>query len=236
MEEPTLKQSLRDRFAVSPEASGRKSALPGAGQIAERIRKLPVYKHARHILCSPVSGLFQIRLNALRDGKLLTVPTQGLAKGFLLLDPGAIPSAQWFQTARILGDVLKERRYPCDRPLPHPIDLTVADVLAADADGHLLGDGSGHLDLQIAILSHLGWLSPEVVLVAVVAEGGLVPALPEEETDVRCHWIVTPDRALPTSASGYPSAEVQWERLTPRSIRRNAALFYLQRSLRGGIV
>ncbi|MHC1741418.1 MAG: 5-formyltetrahydrofolate cyclo-ligase [Syntrophobacteraceae bacterium] len=235
MEEPTPKGALRDRLTGHLETGKRRSTLPGVGQIAERLRKLPFYKEARHILCSPVSELFQIRLNGLMDGKILTVPTPGLAKGFLMLDPGAIESAQRFQAARLLGNVQKERRIPYDRPLPLPIDLAVADVLAADADGHVLGDGSGHLDLQIAILNHLGWLSPDVVLVTVVAAEGFVPAVPADETDVRTHWVLTPDRAVRTSASGFPRAEIHWEMLAPRSIRRNAALFHLHHSLRKGI-
>ena len=222
-------------MTAQPGEGRRRSTLSGAGQIAERIRKLPFYKEALHILCAPVSGLFQIRLNGLMDGKTVTIPTQGLGKGFVMLDPRAIPSTQRFQAARLLGNVLKERRIPYDRPLPLPIDLAVTDALAADGDGNILGDGAGHLDLQIAILNHLGWLSSEVVLVAVVAEENFLPAVPGEEMDVRTHWIVTPNRAIRTSASGFPQAQIRWDKLALRSIRRNAALFHLHNSIRKGI-
>jgi len=204
----------------------------GMGPVFERLRRLPFYKESRHILCPPVADCFQIRLNALSDGKLLTIPTPGLTKGFIQLDPKTIPPAQRFQAARLFPDASKGMRVPYDRPVLPPIDLVVAEALCADMEGHILGDGSGHLDLQVAILIDLNWLSPDVALLAVVSERDVLPVVPSEGTDVRVHWILTSERAVRSSLSGFPHAAVDWAQLDPRRIRRNAALFYLRNSLR----
>lgn len=232
METPPSKAALREGLIRSSGEPPRTQASSGRGQIAERIRRMPFYREMRHLLCSPVSDLFQVRLNGLMDGKVVTVPTPGLTKGFLRLDPAAIQPARRFQAARLMADDAKAVRVPFDRPAQPPIDLVVADVLAADPEGHVLGDGSGHLDLQIAILNELGWLDPEVVLVGALAKEALLPAVPAAQTDVRVHWLMTPDEALRTSFSGFPRAAVQWDELSPRKIRRNAGLFHLYRSSR----
>jgi hypothetical protein len=75
-------------------------------------------------------------------------------------------------------------------------------------------------------------LSPEAFLLAAVAKRGFLSAIPAEHTDVRVHWIVSPDRAVRTSFSGFPHAAVHWDALSPRRIRRNGALFYIHHSFR----
>lgn len=226
------KQAIRNGLQAPSPPKERPAVISGIGQAAERLRRLPIYREARHVFCSPVADLFQIRLNGLSDGKLLTIATPGLTKGFLRLDPTSIPASRRFQAARLLPEALKGMKLPFTPPPCPPIDLIVADVLAADLEGHLLGDGSGHLDLQVAILHALSWLSPKAVLVAIVPDRDILPAVPTDETDVRAHWIVSSDRAARSSLSGFPPATVRWDKLEPRRIRRNGALFHLSRSLR----
>ncbi len=232
MEAPQLKAALRDALIRRATDTLGERGSSAWGPIAERIRRLPLYKTARHLLCPPLSDLFQVRWNGLMDGKTLTVPTPGLEKGFLRLDPASIPRTRLFQVARLRGEGLGNLRVPLDCPAEPPIDLVIAAVLAADSEGHVLGDGAGHLDIQVAVLNELGWLNPNVVLIGASAQDALLAVIPSEPTDVRVHWIVTPARTESSTFSGFPHAAVHWNALSPKAIRRNAALFHLQRALR----
>jgi 5-formyltetrahydrofolate cyclo-ligase len=127
-------------------------------------------------------------------------------------------------------------RNPFAKKLPYQgtrkirVDLIVTDALAVGVDGSRLGDGRGFLDLQYAILDALGWLSPNVQVAAVVEEARIRDALPMEEQDIGVHWIVAPGRIVATALRGRASPRIFWDKLSRRDIKRNDALFFLDRS------
>jgi hypothetical protein len=107
------------------------------------------------------------------------------------------------------------------------IALMATEALAAGDDGSRLGDGSGCFDVQYAILDSLGWLDPEVCVVAVVGEDRVVSHLPMEETDVPVNRIVTPERSLETRHGGKVAGRLVWHLLPMKRIRRSDILFDL---------
>ncbi|MGV8074497.1 MAG: 5-formyltetrahydrofolate cyclo-ligase [Syntrophobacteraceae bacterium] len=198
---------------------------------AEKIRGLPVYRTARNVLVSPEPDLLQVRLNVLADRKYLTLPTAGLQKGFLFLDPEVVPPKKRIAVMRSNKETPYAKRVPFGEGIPHPVDLIVSGALAVGEDGSRIGDGLGHLDLQCAIVTSLGWISPDAQIVAVVEEDRIFPSVPTEDTDVGIHWIIT-SRELREAPRKEPAkSAIVWERLSMKQIRRNDALFYLHRHL-----
>ncbi len=225
-----LRLSILSREEETLQASAPQS--PGFGKTAERIRALPSYQAAENALVSPAQILQQARLNLLTDRKLLTLPTPGLQKGFVLLDPDLIPPRKRIAVMRMRQNSPLAKRIPFAEGLKRQIDLIITDALAVGEDGSMLGDGSGHLDLQYAILRELGWVSKEAQIIAFVEEDQIHPSLPMDDFDVGAHWIATPGGVRKTSYRMPPETGVVWDRLSMKQIRRNDALFYLYRGLR----
>lgn len=220
-EKERIRQNLLDR-----------EILPAGvwGKVAERIRHIPAYERALCVMVSPAPFLNQVRINALADRKHLVLPTPGVQKGFLHIDPNRVPVKKWSFAVRSTQTNPFAEKIPYGKRVVPPIDLLVVDALAAGRDGTLLGTGQGHLDLQYAVLFEMGWLSSGVRVIAVVEEDRIFPLLPsEEDTDVGAHWIVTPQNIYETACRKLPEAGVVWDRLDRKKIRRNDAVFYLFR-------
>jgi 5-formyltetrahydrofolate cyclo-ligase len=199
------------------------------GKAAERIRRLDAYREAKTIMVSLDRVLHQVRLNVLSDRKPLILPSPGLHKGFLFLDPVRIPVSKWDSAVRPHQSLSFGKRIRYDTALKNPIEVIIVEALAVGLDGSRLGDGSGHLDLQCAILSSLDWSHSQMQIISVVSEKGILSSVPLEETDVKVHWIVTPQRVIKTLHIEPVKREVIWKKLSSKQIRRNDALFHLYR-------
>lgn len=221
------KEAFRQRYqAVSP------SGDPGGvdldwGKIAALIRTSTPYRQATHLLVPPSSSFFQVRLNAIMDRKLLTVPSPGMQKGFQHFDPARIAPKDRLPAARLQVSGVRLTRDSYNSLLPRPVDLVIGEAFCAAEDGSLIGDGKGHLDLICGLLSTLRWLQSRAQVLAVVEESEILSTYPQEDYDVRAHWIVTPRGLFRTSQSAPPTRTIHWERLAERQIRRNEVLFFL---------
>lgn len=223
-----LEQRVSDPFWLS---SNSKS---GWGKAAERLRGFALYRKARTVYVSPDKSLHQVRLNVLADHKGLILPTPGLQKGFVLLDPAEIPVPKRFLAVQPHQSVSFGKRLAYDAVLKDPIEMMVMEALVVGRDGSRLGDGSGHSDLQYALLDILGWIHPQVWLVAIVQSNQIVASVPMDETDVGVHQIVTPQEILKTSYIKPARGKLVWEEFSAKQIRRNDVLFYLHRKYRQG--
>jgi 5-formyltetrahydrofolate cyclo-ligase len=225
------KEKLRGEISAAMEARESGSESKGWGKAAERLRHMEAYHIAQNAMISPAASLLQARLNILVDRKRLIMATPGLQKGFFLFEPDAVPVSKRLLAVRAPQDSPFAKKLSYDASLAHPVDLIVADALAVSPDGNLLGDGRGHLDLQLALLAALHWLHPQVQIVALVREEQILPSIPAEATDAGAHWIVTPREVYETGRRELPRNGIVWEKLTLKQIRRNDALFHLYKRM-----
>lgn len=209
-----------------PESEKQEIALHW-GKIAASVRRSIAYRKARHLMVPPSSHFFQVRLNALMDRKLLTVPTPGMQNGFRHFDPDRIPAKDRLAAARLrmTGAALTRGSY--GSMIPRPVDLLVGEAFCGCESGALIGDGRGHLDLTCAVLAALGWLDRQAQILAVVLQYVAVSTCPQEEHDVKAHWLITRQGVIRTKLDDAPKPAICWEKLSLRQIRRNEILFYL---------
>jgi 5-formyltetrahydrofolate cyclo-ligase len=200
-----------------------------AGRTAERLRSIPEYRDASMVLVSLHPSLRQAGLNALADRKKLVLPTPGLQKGFVLIDPVTVPPPKRTMAVRPLLRNPFGTKLSYQESLVPPIDLLICEGLFIGADGTCMGDGNGHLDLQFAILSTLGWLAVAPQVIALVDDEQILPSVPAGPTDVGVHCIVTPRQVLRTGCTRLPRCGIIWEAFDRKQVRRNEALFYLSR-------
>jgi 5-formyltetrahydrofolate cyclo-ligase len=219
------KEQIREELLKTEAFAG--SPQPRWGKAAERLRRLPCYRTARCLLIPPVQAFRQIALNALTDGKRLILATPQLQNGFYLVDPAAVPPHRRPQAVVPHRSNPFAQRIQYGSPRGPRVDLILTPSLAAARDGSRLGDGHGHLDIQVACLAELGWLKKGTRVVTIVAPFQIVPPLPMKSTDVGVHWVLTEEEAIRTGWNRPLHAPILWSRLDRKTVRRNDVLFYL---------
>lgn len=233
-EKETLRKRIWDRMAgrgLSQRPHGRIPPFRGQNRAAERLRRWSLYRQARCIMVPPDEALFQVRLNALRDGKRLLMATPGLREGFYELAAASVPSGRWPQAVRTSGVLQHGRRLHTRLADLGEVDLLITGAVAADVQGRRVGKGHGYFDLEYAILRHLGCVGEKTPVVGLVHESQIIPEAPFGDGDVAVDWIVTPERILSCSAREAKPDRIPWERLSQKEIRRMRPLWELQKAM-----
>ena len=209
------------KVARFPGAQGRIPNFTGAEAAAERLRALPVWRHASTLKANPDSAQLPVRQRALEDGKTvyMAVPRLAESEPFFMLDPDHLDQPPR-KAASISGASRSARRVTLAELLP--VDLVVMGSVAAGEDGARLGKGGGFADLEFALATAAGLIGPHTVTVTTVHEIQVVPAgaIPLTGHDVPVDLVVTPERVIDCrSVRGpRPSAGLAWDHLTEEKI------------------
>jgi 5-formyltetrahydrofolate cyclo-ligase len=184
-----LRTRLRGLRAAHPEAV----LAQAAERVVERVLALPEFQAARSV------GLFWPMLERRElDVRPLAAAAQAAHKRIYY--PFMAPKEGGFDTGfREVTSVseLGDRGQRFFEPPPGApraergqIDLLVVPALAAAADGHRLGYGSGFYDATLPDFC------PPARSLVVVYDFQLLGELPATEHDVACSWVVTDRRTL----------------------------------------
>jgi 5-formyltetrahydrofolate cyclo-ligase len=173
---------------------GRIPNVQDADAAAERLTQTPEWQSARVVKVNPDAPQRGVRFRALRQGKLLLMPTPRLRSGFLRLDPSRIPSNRLFAASSISGASAFGEMVGLD-DLPS-IDLLVFGSVAVTSEGDRVGKGEGYAELEYAVLRSLGRIAPDVPIATTVHDAQVVEAIPREAFDVSLDLICTPTRTI----------------------------------------
>src|SRR5436305_9280478 len=90
-----------------------------------------------------------------------------------------------------------------------PVDLIVCGSVAVNRKGVRVGKGAGYSDIEVALLTEAGLISPETIIVTTVHRLQVVDdELPETEHDFSVDLIVTPDDVIRCTPPRRPSGIV----------------------------
>jgi len=199
---------------------GRIPNFVGAKEAALRLTRLPLWRRAHIVKVNPDSPQKWVRLMALREGKMLLMATPRLREGFILLDPGRIPSHLYEKAATIRGAFQLGRLIGIDELKQlGGIDLIVTGSVAVDKHGHRIGKGEGYAELEYAILRELGLVDQDTPIVTTVHDIQVVESLPREPYDLVVDYIVTPSRVIKTVAYDEKPPGIIWELLPCEKLR-----------------
>ncbi|MCH2173331.1 5-formyltetrahydrofolate cyclo-ligase [Myxococcota bacterium] len=210
------------RFPYPPH--GRIPNFAGAREAAERLFELELLEGARRIKVNPDAPQRPVRLEALRRGIEVYMPTPRLRGGFLCLDPKVIAPADLSRAASLSGAGRFAREVPLDE-MPE-LDFLVVGSVAVSRDGGRCGKGEGYADLEYGILRSLG--HPAYPVVTSVHSTQVVASLPRAATDLPLGYIVTPEEVhvvdpVPTPPSGIDWSRLSEERLDAMPVLRELA-------------
>jgi 5-formyltetrahydrofolate cyclo-ligase len=141
---------------------GRIPNVKDADAAAQRLVQTPEWQSAGVVKVNPDAPQRGVRFRALKQGKLLLMPTPRLREGFLLLDPAQIPQNRLFNASSISGAFALATPVGLAE-LPR-IDLLVFGSVGVTPDGDRVGKGEGYAELEFAVLRTLGRVSADVVI------------------------------------------------------------------------
>jgi 5-formyltetrahydrofolate cyclo-ligase len=178
-----------------------------------QVQDLPDYAQAAVVFIAPDNSLEALRLDALRQGKRLVVPTFGLRRGLVALDGARLSPADMALAATLdgmerLGTVLTLH----DLRQLEPVGVVLTGAVAVTRQGLHFGGGDGYFDLEWALLRHCGLASPTTAVVAVIHSCQLLDVdVRPGHHDAVADLIITPEGAVaPASVLPKPDG-LRWE-------------------------
>jgi 5-formyltetrahydrofolate cyclo-ligase len=190
----------------------------GSDQATACLTQLPIYISSRVIFITPDNCLEGLRIQALHDRKTILITTYGIRRGFWVLDPQRISSADYRYAATLdgmervgqpvsLADIVSRGWH---------IPFMVTGTGAINLRGVRFGKGHGFFDLEWAMLFSLGVVTQKTVAAAVVHDCQVLDEeLHPEEFDTVCDVVVTPTRVIDVNGASKPACGVLWPLLQP---------------------
>jgi len=205
----------------------------GSAAATDRLTAQPFYQSGGYAFITPDNGLVDLRRRMLEAGKSLVVSTYGIYRGFVLLEPDAIPAGQalyasWldglehFGRPITLSEIAERGRF----------DFMVTGASAVSLEGVRFGKGHGFFDLEWGMFTEIGIVDEATPVTALVHDVQVIEErLHPSETDILVDMIATPTRFLTVERGRRPRG-VRWNLLAPEQIAATPPLLELQR-LRG---
>jgi len=221
-----LERSGHARFPTPPH--GRIPNFSEAAVAAKRLFDFEPWRSATRIKVNPDAPQRFVRIEALRRGIEVFVPTPRLRGGFKQLDPARIDAGD----VRAAAGLSKMDRFAQPVALDElpAMDAVVAGSVAVTADGARCGKGEGFADIELAILAELG--HPRAPVATTVHDLQVVEALPQEASDLRLSLVVTPTRAIEIAgAHDGPGPGIDWSRLDEDDLDAMPVLRELDRTV-----
>jgi 5-formyltetrahydrofolate cyclo-ligase len=189
----------------------------GSHRCNEKILTLDAYRNLgnRRLFVTPDNSTEDLRRHLLFAHRPFVMTTYGIVRGFLRIDSANVPDGEERYAATLDGADRYGKAVTMDE-LRHgpPFGLLITGSAAVSVSGVRFGKGHGYFDLEWAMLSELGLVDEQTIIVAVVHDCQVVhEPLPAKPHDVIVDWIVTPQHTLRINHGGRPVGKLRWEEL-----------------------
>ena len=169
---------------------GRIPNFKGAYDAALKASNIPEWKNAEVVFVNPDSPQRNLRLIALKQGKLLIMATPKLKSGFLEIDPLKVRGVE-YEASTICGAF----KYGKMREtVVHKPDLIVTGCVAVDREFNRLGKGGGYGDKEISLIKDK--YGSDICVLTTIHDLQIVDRIPVEPHDSKVDIVVTPSRIL----------------------------------------
>ena len=189
----------------------------GSDAALANLLALPLYEGSSFIFITPDNCLDGLRAQALRDGKRILVPTYGIRRGFVKLEPDDVPTgceeyASWLDGMERFG----ERLSLAQIQQLGGLDFLVTGGSVVNHEGIRFGKGHGYFDLEWAMMYKIESASESTPVMAYVHDCQVAEiTLEPSPFDTVCDVIVTPSRVIEIPNAVKPTRGVLWESLAP---------------------
>ncbi|MFK0685423.1 5-formyltetrahydrofolate cyclo-ligase [Ochrobactrum sp. BD67] len=185
----------------------------GVETATDQLLALEGFAKANLVFVTPDNSMIELRRRLIMSGTPFIMPTYGMQRGFLLLEPGSVPpglekAAAWLDGMEHFG------RPVSLEDLTHigRFDVIATGASAVSIDGVRFGKGHAFFDLEWGMFTDLGLADEQSPIVAAVHDVQIVEErLNVSDKDIALDFIATPSRLI----------EVTRNRRRPRGIRWN---------------
>jgi 5-formyltetrahydrofolate cyclo-ligase len=175
--------------------------------------------HERWFL-TPDNNLDPLRERLIECGTAFLMPTYGIRRGFLRLDPADVPAGQAAFAATLDGMNRFAERVPLDDlEASHPgLDVLVTGASFVTRGGLRMGKGHGFFDLEWAMCRRIGLADADTEVLAAVHDVQVVPARENRDElaadhDTIVDAIVTPTETIGVADAPPKPAGIHWDLL-----------------------
>lgn len=182
---------MKNLIRTSNTCFGKIPNFKGAYKAAMMLKNTFEWENSETVFSSPDSALFDVRKNALEDGKILIMATPKIKEGYLLIDPEEVLGQE-----KIASTIDGSFNYGEKIEIFPQIDLVVEGSLAVDLKGNRLGKGGGFADQEIAYLLNERVINSDTAICTTVHPLQVVEDIITEEHDKKINMIVTPDKVI----------------------------------------
>ncbi|MBB6453879.1 5-formyltetrahydrofolate cyclo-ligase [Salirhabdus euzebyi] len=190
---------------------GRIPNFKGSEIAAKYVTQLDVYKEAKVIKVNPDAPQLPLRAQAIKDGKIVLIPTPRLKAGFIEIRPENVPPGEE-RKATSLSNMKKYGQELALKDLPR-VDLFVVGAVAVHQDGSRVGKGEGYADREYAILRELG--NPEIPIITTVHSIQFIDEpFPADKFDIVSDWVATEKGIYKVETTRTKPEGIVWERVT----------------------
>lgn len=197
--------------------------LVGVDKAAELLAETEEFKKANSIKVNIDLAQEQVKLEVIKACKTLLVPpshkSANVYAKIKCANPTDLDLAAQKKLIKLQGaeDTFEE----IDINNTEKIDMVVVGSYAVDRQGRRIGKGNGYVDLDIGILTHLGCLTKDTLIVTTVHDVQVYESLPEnlfQSYDLPLDLIVTPTEVIRVSKRLTRPAGIEWNLLSSRRL------------------
>ncbi|XP_046144317.1 methenyltetrahydrofolate synthase domain-containing protein isoform X1 [Osmia bicornis bicornis] len=203
----------------------------GAAEAALRTAELEEFKKAKVIKINPDKPQEPIRFLALEANKEILVPIPRLRSGlFLHITPVAGATKHELRNLSKIHGLLEAGK-PLGVDSKIHVDLVILGSVCVSHDGYRLGKGKGFADLEYAIMTRMGAITQDTIVITTVHDCQVFDRLPPElfkEYDVPVDIIVTPTQTIVVNPRLKKPNGIIWSMLSERRVKSMQVLQQLK--------
>ena len=193
----------------------------GVEAATERLLALEGFARANPVFVTPDNSMIELRRRLIMSGTPFIMPTYGMQRGFLLLQPGSVPpglekAAAWLDGMEHFG------RPVSLEDLTHigRFDVVATGASAVSIDGVRFGKGHAFFDLEWGMFTDLGLADEQSLIVAAVHDVQIVEErLNVSESDIALDFIATPSRLIEITRNRRRPRGVLWNEVSAEEIQ-----------------
>lgn len=193
----------------------------GVETATDQLLALEGFAKANLVFVTPDNSMIELRRRLIMSGTPFIMPTYGMQRGFLLLEPGSVPpglekAAAWLDGMEHFG------RPVSLEDLTHigRFDVIATGASAVSIDGVRFGKGHAFFDLEWGMFTDLGLADEQSPIVAAVHDVQIVEErLNVSDKDIALDFIATPSRLIEVTRNRHRPRGIRWNDVSAEEIQ-----------------
>ncbi|XP_038053058.1 methenyltetrahydrofolate synthase domain-containing protein-like [Patiria miniata] len=188
----------------------------GAAAANERLKHLDAFQTARTVKVNPDKPQEQARFLTLEARKTLLVPTPRLRSGlFNRIVPPPNPNKEDLRKCSTSQGV-KQFSLPVGLDSKMTVDIVIIGSVAVSRKGFRIGKGEGYADMEFAMMSTMGAVDQNTVVVTTVHDCQVMDDIPDHligSHDLTVDYILTPTETIRCDCDRPKPSGIVWSKL-----------------------